>query len=99
MHAIHVVHLDKARPAIVLTRDSARPLLSKWTVAPITSTIRGLVSEVPLGRRNGLDHDCVASVDNVATIPAVAVGRLIGFLDEDDEHALTTALARAFDLT
>jgi mRNA interferase MazF len=98
MRPIHVVRLDKARPALILTRSSAIPYLTHVTVAPITSTIRGIVSEVPLSERNGLDHDSVASLDNVTTVPVSAIGRLIGFLEPEDETTLTAVIERSFDL-
>lgn len=72
--------------------------MTKVTVAPITSVVKGLSSEVPVGRSNGLDHDCVASVDNVLTIPVTAVGRHIGFLSGTQERALARAIVAAYDL-
>ncbi|UZN02696.1 type II toxin-antitoxin system PemK/MazF family toxin [Cellulomonas sp. S1-8] len=98
MRPIHVAQLDKARPVLVLTRELVRPHLSNVTVAPITSTIRGLSTEVPLGPVNGLDHDCVASCDNLQTVPVSALGRLVGYLLPDQEARLALAIALAFDL-
>ena len=49
MRPIHLAHLDKTRPVLVLTRELVRPYLSRVTIAPITSTIRGLSTEVPVG--------------------------------------------------
>lgn len=69
MRPIHLATLDKTRPVLVLTRPAVRPVLNSVTVAPITTTIRGLSTEVPVGRTNGLDHDSVVSCDNVTTIP------------------------------
>lgn len=98
MRAIHLARLDKVRPVLVLTRDIARPHMSKVTVAPITSTVRGLTSEFCLSARNGLDHDCVASLDNVVTIPVVDLLSLVGFVFDDQEGELSKVVARAFDL-
>jgi mRNA interferase MazF len=67
-------------------------------VAPITGTVRGLSTEVPVGVRNGLEKDCVVSVDNIVTIPVAALGRQIGFFLPDQEESLTTAIQHAFDL-
>ena len=53
---------------MVLTRESVRPYLGWMRVAPITSTAKGLTTEVPVGRANGLDHDSVVTCDNLATI-------------------------------
>ena len=98
MRPIHAARLDKARPVVILTRELVRPHLSRVTVAPITTTIRGLSTEVPLGPANGLDYPCVISCDNIVTVPKSALGRQIGFLLPAQEAALTAAIHAAFDL-
>jgi mRNA interferase MazF len=98
MRPIHLAALDKSRPVLVLTRELVRPHLTRVTVAPITSTARGLSTEVPVGSRNGLDRPAVVSCDNVVTIPSAALGRQIGRLLPEQEPALTAALHAAFDL-
>ena len=98
MRTIALVQLDKWRPALVLTRQSALPMLTWVTVAPITSTRSGLQTEVIVGTPNGLDHESVISCDNVQTIRATELGRQIGFLLPSQERALTDALSAAFDL-
>jgi mRNA interferase MazF len=75
-----------------------RPHLTRVTVAPITGTVRGLSTEVRVGARNGLDKDCVVSIDNIVTIPVAALGRQIGFFLPDQEESLTVAIHHAFDL-
>jgi mRNA interferase MazF len=95
---IHTARLDKARPVVVLTREQVRPHLDRVTVAPISTTIRGLSTEVPVGPANGLDHPCVISCDNIVTVPKSALGRQIGFLLPAQEAALTAATHAAFDL-
>ena len=98
MRPIHTACLDKPRPVVILTRELVRPYLDRVTVAPITSTIRGLSTEVPLGSANGLDHRCVISCDDIVTVPTSALGRLIGHLLPAQEAALTAAIHAAFDL-
>lgn len=98
MREICLAKLDKTRPVLVLTREVARSAMTKVTVAPITSTVKGLSSEVELGEHNGLDHRCAASVDNTVTIPVSLLGRAIGFLQPDQERALANAVIMAFDL-
>ena len=56
MRPIHVAHLDKARPVLVLTRELVRPHLRTVTVAPINTAIRGLSTEVPVDADNGLSE-------------------------------------------
>ena len=98
MRPIHLARLDKTRPVLVLTRDTVRPHLTNVTVAPITSTIRGLSTELAVGPANGLDHDSVVSLDNIQTIPAGRLGRQIGLLLIAQEVALARAVQAAFDL-
>ena len=98
MREICLARLDKTRPVVVLTRESARAAMTKVTVAPITSTMKGLSSEVPVGRANGLDHDSAIALDNVVTIPAQLFGRTIGFLTEAQEAQLARAIVLAYDL-
>jgi mRNA interferase MazF len=95
---IHLARLDKSRPVLVLTRELVRPHLNTVTVAPITSTIRGLSTEVRCGPDNGLESQCVVACDHVTTIPAASLGRQIGWLNDDQESELTTAIHAAFDL-
>ena len=68
------------------------------TVAPITSTIRGLSTEVQVGAANGLDQPSVVACDHVTTIPAGALGAQIGLLLDDQESVLSEAIRAAFDL-
>ena len=98
MRPIHLATLDKTRPVLILTRELVRPHLSRVTVAPITSTIRRLSTEIAVGPDNGLDHPSVVSCDNVVTIPTAAIGRQIGWLLPEQEPILTAALHAAFDL-
>ncbi|MBK7822527.1 MAG: type II toxin-antitoxin system PemK/MazF family toxin [Tessaracoccus sp.] len=98
MRPIHAARLDKTRPVLVLTREAVRPFLANVTVAPITSTVRGLSTEVPVGPSNGLDHACVVSCDNIQTIPADRLGRQLGFLHDRQEAELTAAIQAALDL-
>jgi mRNA interferase MazF len=98
MRAIHVAQLDKARPVLILTRELVRPHLRTVTVAPITTTIRGLSSEVRVDATNGLPEPSVVSCDNITTIPTDAVGEQIGVLLDSQEPVLSEAIVAAFDL-
>jgi mRNA interferase MazF len=98
MRDIHLAHLDQARPVVVLTRGAVRSAMRRVTVAPITSTIKGLSTEVAIGRANGLDHDCVISCDNIMTIDKAALGRHLGFLYDHQQAALAQAIVNAFAL-
>lgn len=80
------------------TRALVRPHLARVTVAPITTTVRGLSTEVAVGRTNGLQTDCVVSCDNIVTVPKGALGPQIGHLWPAQEQALTAAIQAALDL-
>jgi mRNA interferase MazF len=95
---IHIAHLDKARPVLVLTRELVIPQRTQVTVAPVTSTARGLSVEVAVGQANGLGHDSVVNCDNIVTIPKATLGERIGYLLPAQEDALTAAIHAAFDL-
>ena len=98
MRPIHTAKLDKVRPVVVLTREVIRPHLSKVTIAPITSNIRGISTEVPVGPANGLNQDSVISCDNIQTILAADLGRHLGYLLSTQERQLAEAIRIAFDL-
>jgi mRNA interferase MazF len=98
MRPIHVARLDKSRPVLVLTRELVRPYMNTVTVAPITTTIRGLSTEILLGTANGLGASCVVACDHVTTIPAAALERQIGYLLDEQEARLANAIQAAFDL-
>ena len=83
---------------VILTRDRAIPVLANVTVAAITRTIRGLPTEVPLGREHGLARECVVNCDNMFTIPKQALSRRRGQLDPESVARLRTALLIALDL-
>jgi len=85
------------RPAAVVSRDTLIPLLTAVTVAGITSTIRGLPTEVRVGAEHGLDRDSAINCNHLATLPKVRLGRSRGRLGPGElarlDHALRIALA------
>ena len=98
MRAIHWATLDKRRPALVLTRELMVGRMSTVTVAPITSTIHGIATEVPVGRRNGFEQDCAVKCDQIVTIPLDRLHEQCGWLLDAQEIALHEAVQAAFDL-
>lgn len=98
MHSIWLARLDTTRPVLVLTREEVRGVRRLVTVAPITSTIRGLCSEVAVGPLNGLEHDSVVNLDSIATVPRNVLMRPIGALLQEQERDLKRAFHEAFDL-
>lgn len=86
------------RPVVVVTRQVAIPVLSSVTVAPITSTIRGIASELPLNSEHGLEHPCVANCDNLLTIAKTGLVGRRGTLPVEDVARLDDALRFALQL-
>ena len=72
--------------------------MTKVTVAPLTTTIKGLSSEVRVGPENGLDHECAVALDNVVTVSVDLLGRTVGYLSAKQEAALARAVVLAYDL-
>jgi mRNA interferase MazF len=83
---------------VILTREVVRPHMTTVTVAPITTTIRGLSTEVQVDSANGLAELSVVSCDNVTTIPTEALRAQIGVLLDHQEPLLSEAIRAAFDL-
>jgi mRNA interferase MazF len=73
---------DKQRPVVVLTRGSIIDRLSRVTVAPVTSTLRGVASEVALGVEDGMKQPCAINFHNIITVPKQGLGRRLARLDE-----------------
>ncbi len=84
---------DKNRPAVVLTRDSAIGYLSTVTVAPVTSTIRGVPSEVVLDIEDGMKAPCAVNLHNAITISQEKLGRRVAKLDAARMAEICAALA------
>jgi mRNA interferase MazF len=70
-------HPDKKRPILILTRDSILDYLGEVTVAPITTTIRDIPSEVLLTQREGMPMDCAVNLDHIQTVSKGKIGSLI----------------------
>lgn len=86
---------DKRRPVVILTRDSAIPYLTALTIAPITTTIRLIPSEVVLSPLDGLATECAANCDNLQTIVKAKLGAYITHLSPGKMHELREAISFA----
>lgn len=73
---------DKRCPVVILTRQAVLPLLRTAVVAPVTSNIRGLPSEVPVGLDEGLKHNSVVNLDWVQTVEQRLLTHYVGSLGE-----------------
>ena len=83
---------DKNRPVVILTRNSALEFLGEVTVAPITSTIRGIPTEVLLTKEDGMSKDCAVNLDHIQTVSKGKIGPLITTLSSARMSELRSAL-------
>jgi len=86
---------DKPRPVLVLTRSEAIRYLSRVTIAPITSTLRGVPSEIPLGIEDGMKQACAVNLHNLITVPKDAVGPVVARLSEERMRQVCGAIGFA----
>jgi mRNA interferase MazF len=85
-------------PVVIVTRDTAIPLLSSLVCVLVTSTYHYHVAEVALGPEQGLAHECAANCDNVFTLPTKVLSRRRGHLAPIKLAELDTALTIALGL-
>ena len=83
---------DKQRPVVVLTRDSAIQYLSSVTVAPVTSTIRGVPSEVLLDEEDGMKSRCAVNLHNAVTVSQQHLGKRVARLGPGRMSEICSAL-------
>ena len=88
---------DKRRPVLVVSRDSAIAVLNNIVVAPVTSTIRTIPTCVAVGREEGIDHDSVASFDNLAVVPKSVLTTRLGSLGSGARVRMCDALKALAD--
>ncbi|MFP3900806.1 MAG: type II toxin-antitoxin system PemK/MazF family toxin [Acidimicrobiia bacterium] len=82
----------KRRPVLVVSRDEVIPVVNNVIVAPVTSTIRDIPTCIPVGADEGIDHDGVASFDNLAAVPKSVLTRCLGELGVAARHRICGAL-------
>lgn len=83
---------DKNRPVVILTRDSALEFLGEVTIAPITSTVRDIPSEVLLTREDGMPRECAVNLDHIQTVFRNKIGPLITTLSPMKLSEIRSAL-------
>ena len=90
---------DKKRPVLIMTRESVIPVLNSVTIAPITSTIRSIPTELVLTEEDGLPATCAANFDNLQTVPKGNIGDCITRLTAKrmKEAAAAASFALGFD--
>jgi len=89
---------DKKRPVVILTRNSIIEYLGEITIAPITSTIRDIPSEVYLSKSDGMPIECAINCDHIQTVSKSKIGPLITKLSIEKMKELKKALSFALSL-
>jgi len=89
---------DKKRPVLILTRDSVLQYLGEVTVAPITTTVRTIPSEVFLSKADGLPQDCAVNCDHLQTVSKAKIGPLIASLPPSKMIEVGRAVRFALDI-
>jgi len=91
-------HPDKKRPVVILTRNSILEYLGEVTIAPVTSTIRDIPSEVLLSRLDGMHNDCAINCDHIQTVSKSNVGSMITSLSKEKLSEIRDAINFALNL-
>jgi len=91
-------HPDKKRPVVILTRNSILEYLGEVTIAPVTSTIRDIPSEVLLSRLDGMRNDCAINCDHIQTVSKSNVGSMITSLSKEKLIEVRDAINFALNL-
>jgi mRNA interferase MazF len=89
---------DKKRPVLILTRDSIIDYLGEVTIAPITTTIRDIPSEVFLSTKDGMPKDCAINFDHIQTVSKKKVGSSITTLSRTKLESVSQAISFALNI-
>ena len=90
---------DKKRPVLIMTRDSVLEYLGEVTVAPITTTVRDIASEVFLSKADGMPQDCAVNCDHMQTVARAKIGDLITSLPSPRMTDVGRAIRFALDIS
>jgi mRNA interferase MazF len=89
---------DKKRPVLILTRNSIIDYLGEVTVAPVTTTIREIPSEVFLSALDGIPKDSAINFDHIQTISKEKIGALITTLSTTKLKEVSKAILFALEI-
>jgi mRNA interferase MazF len=85
------------RPVLLLTRTAAYAYLNKVLIAEVTSTVRNIPQEVPVGKHEGLSRASVVNLDNIHVIPKALLGEWLGAISSARHRQIKRALGYALD--
>jgi len=83
---------------VILTSDSIIESLGEVTVAPVTSTVRDIPTEVVLSKQEGVRRDCAINCDHIQTVAKSRLGPAITTLSADKMEQVRHAIAFALDM-
>ena len=83
---------DKRRPVLIVTRNEAIPVLTRLVVAPVTRTVRGIPTEIALGKDEALPMEAAASFDNLQPVNRHLLTERVGALSDSRRHEVCRAL-------
>ena len=89
---------NKKRPVLILTRDSIIEYLGEVTIAPITSTVRDIPSEMFLSKLDGMQKDCAINFDHIQTVSKEKIGSLITTLSPEKLKQVREAILFSLNL-
>jgi len=98
IHWYKFVSPDKKRPVLIVTRNSVLEYLGEVTVAPITTTIRNIPSEMFLSTTDGMPRDCAVNCDHLQTVSKGKIGALITSLPRTKMAEVGRAIRFALDI-
>lgn len=98
MRWYQLVPQDKKRPVLILTRDSVLEYLGEVSIAPVSTTVRNIPSEVFLSKADGMPHDCAVNCDHLHTVSKAKIGPLITSLPPSRMIDVGRAIRFALDI-
>lgn len=90
--------LDKKRPVLIISRSSIIPYLNEVTIAPVTTTIRDIPSEVVLSKSDGMPRTSAINCDHIQTVQKQDLGTLITTLPADRMDEVNRAIRFALQV-
>jgi mRNA interferase MazF len=91
-------HPDKKRPVLIVSRNSVIGYLNEITIAPITSIVRDIPSEVLLSKDDGMENECAVNCDHLQTVLKLKLGHIIATLPSHRMADVRKAIAFALEL-
>ena len=85
-------------PVLILNRDSILNYLGEVTIAPITSSVRDIPSEVPLSQNDGMPRICAVNLDHIQTVPKAKLESMLTLLSRNKLEEVSEAIRFALNL-